>query len=56
MSLVNTFYNIRRKVLKTIVPEFIWPQAVVLDGASIPVRGMDYSFGVKNWQPKQGRG
>lgn len=47
MSLIITLYNIRRKVLKTIIPEFIWPKSVTLDNAQIPVRGMDYSFGVK---------
>lgn len=47
MSLLNSFFALRRKVLKTIVPEFIWPRNVTLDGAEIPLRGMDYSFGVK---------
>lgn len=46
-NIANTIFGIRRLLLKTIVPEFIWPKTVEFDGAEIPVRGMNYTFGVK---------
>ena len=41
-------YNLRRSILKFVVPEFIWPKLVYLDEVPIRVRGMNYSFGVKS--------
>jgi len=46
-NIANTIFGIRRWLLKTIVPEVIWPKTVVFDGVEIPVRGMNYTFGVK---------
>lgn len=40
-------YIIRRELLKKIVPEFIWPKHVIMDGAEVPIRNMPFSFGVK---------
>jgi FkbM family methyltransferase len=39
--------RIRRWLLRNLVPEALWPRHVLLDGVSIPVRGMPFSFGVK---------
>lgn len=43
----NVFLSIRRFVLKSFVPEFIWPEYVSLDRTRIKVRNTPYSFGVK---------
>lgn len=40
-------YRVRRTLLRVLVPEFVWPERVRLDGASIRVRHAPYSFGVK---------
>lgn len=40
-------YRLRRMLLRTLVPEFVWPSSVMIDGASIRVRSAPYSFGVK---------
>jgi hypothetical protein len=40
-------YRLRRTLLRVLVPEFVWPRRVVLDGVSIRVRHAPYSFGVK---------
>ena len=39
--------SIRRKVLRIIIPEFIWPKITYLDGVPIQVRNRKYSFGSK---------
>lgn len=39
--------TLRRRLLATFVPEFVWPRELHLDGVPIPVRGTPYSFGVK---------
>jgi hypothetical protein len=39
--------TLRRWLLVTFVPEFVWPKDFQLDGVPIPVRGAPYSFGVK---------
>jgi hypothetical protein len=39
--------TLRRRLLATFVPEFVWPKDFQLDGVPIPVRGSPYSFGVK---------
>ena len=40
-------YRIRRTLLRTLVPEFVWPRHVTIDGARVRVRNAPYSFGVK---------
>ncbi len=40
-------YKVRSTLLRTLVPEFVWPKHVVIDGAKIRVRNAPYSFGVK---------
>jgi len=39
--------SFRRSLLKALVPEFVWPRSVVIDGVSFKVRGEPYSFGTK---------
>jgi FkbM family methyltransferase len=41
------FYYLRRKLLKNLVPEFIWPKERNIDGTFIKVRNTPYSFGTK---------
>jgi hypothetical protein len=38
---------LRRKILQSVVPEFVWPRFVDVDGVQIPLRHKPYSFGVK---------
>jgi hypothetical protein len=40
-------YRLRRTLLRVLVPEFVWPKFVMVDGAQIKVRNAPYSFGVK---------
>lgn len=40
-------YRLRSTLLRTLIPEFVWPKWVVIDGARIKVRNTPYSFGVK---------
>jgi Protein-L-isoaspartate(D-aspartate) O-methyltransferase (PCMT) len=40
-------YRSRRTLLKLLIPEFVWPKSVLIDGAEIKVRNTPYSFGVK---------
>lgn len=46
-EIASKLFGIRRWLLKIIVPEFFWPKTVVFDGTQIPLRGMNYTFGVK---------
>jgi len=40
--------RLRRAILRAVVPEVVWPRTVPLpNGGTFPVRGMDFSFGVK---------
>ena len=41
--------KIRRLILKKLVPDFIWPNSVQLDGVIIPLRNSPYSFGIKRY-------
>jgi FkbM family methyltransferase len=41
------FISFRRFLLRELVPEFFWPEFVLMDGVKIAVRGMPYSFGIK---------
>ncbi len=47
INLPGLFYRLRRKILKKVVPEFVWPRSISIDKTEIPVRGMPYSFGIK---------
>lgn len=47
MNLLNQLLVVRRFLLRRIVPEFVWPETVSIDGVNIKVRGQPYSFGVK---------
>lgn len=38
---------LRRHLLKLLIPEWVWPREVVLNGVKIPVRNTPYSFGTK---------
>lgn len=43
------WYSLRRTMLKAFVPEWVWPNHVILDGVKIPVRGTALNFGTKRW-------
>lgn len=47
MNLPSQLLVFRRSLLRRIVPEFVWPETVSIDGVNIKVRGQPYSFGVK---------
>lgn len=47
MSIQTTYWNIRRKLLRTFVPEFIWPKESIIDGVPFKIRNTPYSFGTK---------
>ena len=47
MKLPNKYYNFRRNILKTIVPEFIWPKSVQIEDVLFKIRNTPYSFGTK---------
>jgi len=44
----SNFLKWRRAILKIIVPEFIWPKLVEIDGVNFKIRGVPYSFGTKS--------
>ena len=52
MPLKQQFLLLRRHILR-LLPEWIWPVSVQLDGVSIPLRGRPWSYGTK-WLLKQG--
>lgn len=43
----SAFLKLRRFFLRVVVPEFIWPEFVDLDGVVIKLRGAPYSFSIK---------
>lgn len=45
--MLKKLLGLRRSILKSIVPEIVWPQHVVIDDTYIKVRNTPYSFGVK---------
>lgn len=47
MSLQQTYWTVRRKLLKTFVPEFVWPLESLIDGVSFKIRNTPYSYGTK---------
>lgn len=44
---------ILRRNLLALLPEWIWPRTLTLDGVNLPLRGMPWSFGTK-WLLKKG--
>lgn len=47
LSLQQTYWSIRRKILKKFVPEFIWPKESNIDGVAFKIRSTPYSYGTK---------
>lgn len=47
MRIREIYYSVRRKILKSFVPEFIWPKEINIDGVLIKVRNTPFSFGTK---------
>lgn len=45
--LLNLLRSSRRFILKKIIPEFIWQKYIDLNGVSIPIKNMPFSFGIK---------
>ena len=41
------FYMFRRFFLRNLIPEFFWPEAVLIDGVLVKLRNQPYSFGIK---------
>lgn len=39
--------NLRRNILTFLVPEFVWPEYVIIDNVKIKLRGAPYTFGIK---------
>ncbi len=52
MPLKQQLLLLRRYILR-LLPEWIWPVSVQLDGVSIPLRGRPWSYGTK-WLLRQG--
>lgn len=44
---IKTLDNLRRNILKFVVPEFVWPRDIIIDNAKIKLRGAPYNFGIK---------
>ena len=54
MKKLKTIYlNLRREILKIIIPEFFWPKYVIIENIKFKLRNTPYSFGVK-WQILKG--
>jgi FkbM family methyltransferase len=47
VGLQQKYWRIRRKLLKVLVPEFVWPKEAVIDGMSFKIRNTPYSYGTK---------
>jgi Protein-L-isoaspartate(D-aspartate) O-methyltransferase (PCMT) len=47
LSFIEKYWSLRRKLLKTFVPEFIWPKESVIDGVGFKIRNTPYSYGTK---------
>jgi FkbM family methyltransferase len=45
--IMKSYYIVRRHLLKKLVPEFIWPKEVNIDGVLFNVRNTPYTFGTK---------
>lgn len=43
----NLVLRLRRFLLKALVPEFVWPRHVSIDGVTVKLRGAPYSFAIK---------
>ena len=46
-KMITMFYQVRRFILRTFIPKFLFPKFVILNGAKIDVRNSGYTFGVK---------
>jgi hypothetical protein len=47
MRLQQQYWKIRRKILRTFVPEFVWPKESIIDRVPFKIRNTPYSFGTK---------
>ena len=47
MKIKKKYWKLRRKILKTLIPEIIWPRFIKLDSVPIKIRNTPYSFGTK---------
>ncbi len=47
MQFSDSILEVRRVLLKYLVPEFVWPRQVFIDGVAFNVRNTPYSFGIK---------
>ena len=47
LTLKKLAIRARQAMLKTLIPEIVWPKYVELSGVAIPVRHMPFSFGIK---------
>jgi len=47
LDIKDTLLQIRRFLLKWLIPEFVWPKFVNIGGAELALRGAPYSFGIK---------
>lgn len=41
------YWSIRRRLLKNLVPEWIWPKEACIDGVTFAIRHTPYSYGTK---------
>lgn len=46
-SAIKKLVSLRRNFLTFVVPEFFWPENIILDNAKIKLRGAPYTFGIK---------
>lgn len=46
-SLKKKYWQLRRTILKLIVPEFLWPENIEIDGVKFKLRNTPYSFATK---------
>lgn len=46
-QLIKSYWKIRRRLLRWIIPEWVWPEYVELDGVQIRIRHAPYSFATK---------
>lgn len=47
VTLVKALVSLRRRILRSIVPEWVWPKSVVVDGVRVRVQKEPYSAGTK---------
>jgi len=44
---MNVYYNIRRWILKNIIPETVWPEFIKIENIEFKLRNTPYSYGIK---------